>query len=64
MRVLDIVDKYLRTHGYDGLYNDLGDCACTVGELEPCGEMSSACAPGHQVPCDCGDHDYHIATKP
>ncbi len=49
--------------GYDGLFNSAGECACHKEDLEPCGEMTTDCALGFQIPCDCGDHDYHIVPR-
>lgn len=54
-----IVDEWLRANGYDGLYNE-GECACSVGDLMPCGEPSEFCTAGYNQPCTCGEHDWHI----
>ena len=62
MTVLDIVTAYLKQHGFDGLYSD-GECACNLDNLAPCGESFSRCWPGYQLPCDCGDHDWHIGER-
>ena len=59
--VRSIVDDWLVEHGYDGLWGD--DCACEVGDLFPCLEDGVAsCDPGYKVPCDCGEHDFHISA--
>lgn len=61
MNVKGIVKEYLKNNKYDGLYNPDSDCACGIDDLYPCGgEWIDKCEPGYQVPCDCGDHDYHI----
>lgn len=64
MDCIDIVLRYLKENGYDGLFND--ECGCVLDDLVPCsGESFGTCQPGYRVPCDCGDHDYHIVeTKP
>jgi hypothetical protein len=62
MDCIDIVLKYLKENGYDGLFND--ECGCVLDDLVPCsGEDFSTCQPGYRVPCDCGEHDYHIVDK-
>ena len=59
--VFEIVKEYLRTHGYDGLYEENGECACDLADLMPCAsEGIPNCLPGYKVPCDCGDHAWHI----
>ena len=64
MDVQDIVDEWLKANGYSGLYCP-GECACKVGNLFPCGYSSNDCYAGYEIPCDCGDHDFHIGpTKP
>ena len=55
-----IVLEYLTRHGYDGLCDSDGECACTLDDLAPFGELSAECCPGHYAQCDCGDHDFHI----
>lgn len=48
MTILEIVEKYLRENGYDGLYRDDEDdgCGCPVDDLWPCGECFCNCLPG------------------
>lgn len=68
MRIQEIVEKYLKDNGYDGLTCS-GVCGCEVGDLFPCGEPEN-CEAGYKVPCpgpaDCpadGDCPFHISTK-
>lgn len=66
MNCKEILEKYLRDNGYDGLYSE-AECACELEDLIPCDEDPSTCEPGYKIPCpeDCGDHDFHIiAEKP
>lgn len=60
--VFEIVVDYLKVNGFDGLYNGYTDCACEVGDISPCGEMSSECQAGYRFPCNCGEHDFHIGS--
>jgi hypothetical protein len=65
MTVRDILVKWLTANGYDGLYDEDGECACAVDDLCPCDSEVLWCQPGYKRPCDCGDHDWHIgAEKP
>lgn len=50
MTLKEIVAEYLKTNGYDGLFN--GDCACLVDDLLPCEHQCDDCIPGYKVPCD------------
>lgn len=61
LSVLDMVRERLIADGYDGLYNPVGDCACTHDDLAPCGDMTSDCVAGWKAPCHCGEHDWHIS---
>lgn len=62
--VVDIVREYLQQHGYDGLWNEYGECSCTPDDLVPCGESLSDCQPGYKVKCDCGGGCmFHIGPK-
>ena len=60
---IDIVLGYLKENGYDGLFNDSHECACVLDDLVPCCESIGDCQPGYKVPCDCGDHDYHMVEE-
>lgn len=64
LTVLQIVESHLRANGYDGLVSDDRECACLVSDLAPCSEMMETCVAGYRVPCDCGDHDYHVGPQP
>jgi hypothetical protein len=44
MTVRNILEQWLREHGYDGLYTT--DCGCKIGDLVPCGEDCTECMPG------------------
>ena len=57
--------EYLKKNGFDGLFNDNGECACDLADLCPCdSEGIEECQPGHKKPCDCGEeHEFHIELK-
>lgn len=66
--VLDIVEQWLREHGYDGLYNE--DCGCTVDDLAPCCTDTLHCRAGYKIPCPgpdaCpaeGNCPFHIGPR-
>jgi hypothetical protein len=54
----DIVEAYLKEHGFDGLFNDWGECGCELGDLFPCCESISDCQPGYKHPSV--EFDYMI----
>ncbi len=54
-----IVALYLEEHEFDGIYAD-GECACRMPDLMPCDGSAADCKPGYLLPCDCGDHEWHI----
>lgn len=41
MDILDIVKKYLKDNGYDGLGND--ECGCSIDDLFPCDTQPVLC---------------------
>jgi hypothetical protein len=62
--------EYLKSNGYDGLYNDEGFCACELNDLAPCEDLSfMECKPGYKVPCiksECengGECKFHIGPE-
>jgi hypothetical protein len=63
MTVREIVTQWLIDHGYDGLWNEAGECACDLSDLIPCGGPCDECQAGYKTPCDCGEHHYHIGKE-
>jgi len=69
MNVEEIVKKYLKENGYDGLWNENGECSCELDDLFPCNGFYGHCQPGYKVlGCllECGQGcKFHImAEKP
>lgn len=67
LTVKKIIEKYLKEHGYDGLFNaGGGECACEIADIAPCDEISPYCTAGIKGPCDpenCpadGDCEWHM----
>ncbi len=66
-----ITKEWLIANGYDGLYNDCGDCGCEVDDLMPCSEwMNQNCTAGYKVEyktgeeCPCGEGcPWHIQAN-
>jgi len=47
----EIIAKYLKENGYDGLFGD--GCGCFVNDLIPCDSCPSMCVPGYRgVDCE------------
>jgi hypothetical protein len=67
MNVKEIIIKYLKENGYDGLCTD--DCGCQISDLCPCGNNIELCGPGYkhkcreEYYCDC-DIPYDFTIKP
>jgi hypothetical protein len=63
MDVGRIVAEYLEAHGYDGLWNPDGECACLTNDIGACEQIYHECQAGWMAPCTCGEHDFHITTE-
>ena len=52
MTVKQIVEQYLRQHGYDGLcwHNGGETCGCELCDLMPCDGAGPDCAAGYKGP--------------
>jgi len=46
--VVDMIEKYLRDNGFDGLFSPVGQCACELDDLAPCCEIGQHCEPGYK----------------
>lgn len=69
MNALEIIGDYLKTNGFDGLYNRAGECGCEVGGLSPGDCLVDECEAAYKVPCDpanCpadGNCDWHMSPR-
>lgn len=65
LTVYQIVQAHLEREGLEGLWNEVGECACEVHELGPCGQMDQDCQAGVKIPCppECGEHEWHIGPR-
>ena len=51
MNAKQIVATWLKENGYDGLYDEDGECGCWAGdELMPCEGFAEHCMPGYKIP--------------
>ena len=65
MTAIEIIKKYLKDNGYDGLFWS-GACSCKIDELIICGESCAHCEPGYFIPKESEDfdHDYDYMIGP
>ncbi len=65
----EILIDWLKSHGYDGLYQEDGECACLVTDLCPCGEGAGDCRAGMLANCNAetcangGGCNFHISER-
>lgn len=63
--VSQIVEQYLTSHGYDGLYDADGECSCETGDLGPCDSgIRSTCKPGYRYIMSIDDCEWHGLGRP
>jgi hypothetical protein len=67
--VKEIIVKYLKENGYDGLCYT--DCGCDIDDLAPCDCINDDCEAGHRMLCENPGCEYVmdcsgtcIRTKP
>jgi len=48
MNTVEIVGKYLKENGYDGLVDADNECGCELSDLSPCGALYPDCEAGHK----------------
>ena len=59
MTVCEIVEKYLKDNGFDGLAGEgRRYCGCKISDLMCCGEPNPNCKAGYKIICkDCSELD-------
>jgi hypothetical protein len=65
MNCLEIIEEYLNSNGFDGLFYD-DECACEISDLVPCRKDFSMCEPGYKVvpPDDVNcEFDFYICEN-
>lgn len=50
MNVIELLESWLISTGYDGLCNPDAGCGCRIGNLMPCYSFCGHCQPGHLHP--------------
>lgn len=64
MDVKAITLQYLKANGYDGLYNEPGDCACKLDGLFPCSFGGvECCVAGYLQAETSPDFDFCIGPE-
>ena len=63
VNVKEIVEQYLRTNGFDGLYSELGECGCGIGDLMPCDSPCDICEPAFKRYCPCCGEDIYVSAR-
>jgi hypothetical protein len=64
LNVYEIVKKYLKDEGYDGLFTDEG-CGCSLEDLMPCeGNDFHECKAGYKIKGDEDAESYIVPEKP
>ena len=53
--VREIIASWLAEHGYEGLYDEDGECACELADLGLCDGFPEYCKPGYKHP---GNNEY------
>lgn len=62
--VQEIVEKFLRENGFDGLFCEDLDCACNLEDLITCQDDCHECEAGYNVPCeDTSEYNFCIGRK-
>ncbi len=59
----EIIEHYLTSNNYDGLFNPDYECGCDLDYLAPCGEIQICCKPGYSIPDKSGKWNFIITPK-
>jgi hypothetical protein len=62
VNVREMVAEVLKVNGFDGLFDETGDCGCPLGDLMPCtSEKLQRCQAGYKHLDE--DGDWHIREQ-
>ena len=63
MEIRDIVEIWLKTNGYSGLFNGSADCACSLKDLMPCDCPCTDCEAGYltEESGDDGEESFRVS---
>jgi hypothetical protein len=66
VNVREIVEQYLKAHGFDGLACQTESCGCQIGDLAPCcdGDNVLACMPGYVHTCETCNSGRFLGEDP
>jgi hypothetical protein len=53
MRIIEIVEKYLRENGFDGLCVENSCSGCGIDKIDDCAVNRAQCEPGYRWDCEC-----------
>jgi hypothetical protein len=58
MTVYDVLTKWLKENGYDGLVSNGAECGCEIGNLASCDESFGTCCPAYRGADPTGECDW------
>lgn len=64
MTVIQIVSAAIKQGGFDGLYDEHGECACELDDLAPCGGLQDGCTMGYRYVCNDDGCEYYGDAGP
>ena len=62
MNVKEIIEKYLKDNGFDGLCNSDSECGCDLEDLMPCDNECGDCEPAYKHKCPEGHESDWLMT--
>ena len=60
MTVIELVADCIKKGGYDGLYDEHGECSCELDDLAPCGGLQNGCTMGYVYWCEDADCEFTL----
>jgi hypothetical protein len=63
MTAREIIEKYLKDNGYDGLCNSDVECGCDLDELAPCDSNMLDCEPAYKHICTDEEMNKHAVDE-